>query len=363
MTTLTILTIEKGRIEGIADFRSLLVPFAQEGLKGRSERLTNSSCIQPEEEDLSVVKELLDETTRKMIEARTERDRVSKISTRTKTATEGVSTEESAAERRLEDAIAKYDGRHDKYEKARRAAETRLAAENKEMECVLAAFKTAVSREVLTILVSGAVGIGSRASEDGRIVTPGTVVEAMQRYEDAQVRPTIAEAIAGMGAIIKTLETKLHDEKPQLAWPRLVADLRQWHHKMGNQVGCLTAPIVGRWITETVETALASAGTRSALAVLLELTFGDGRIANNADATWTDLFKALENNEVQQEAVVNLAKLTRAPTKIRGGARLATIQNDGYCYAFQKGECPRGAMCHYLHEMKPQQPTAAAAKK
>ena len=61
MTTLTILTIEKGLIEGIADFRSLLVPFAQEGLKGRSERLTNSSCIQPEEEDLSVVKELLDE--------------------------------------------------------------------------------------------------------------------------------------------------------------------------------------------------------------------------------------------------------------------------------------------------------------
>jgi len=211
--------------------------------------------------------------------------------------------------------------------------------------------------------VSGAVGIGSRATADGRIATPGTVVEAMIRYEDSQIRPTIAEAIAKIAAIMKKLETKLGEAQPQLAWPQLVGDLRSWHHRMGSQVGCLTAPIVGRWVVESVEKALATAGARPALALLLEKFVGDGRRGTESastDATWADLFKALEDNEVQQEAVVSLAKITRPPG-VKGAARLAAItaRASSYCFDFQAGKCTRGASCRYKHEMAPQQPEEA----
>jgi len=53
MTSLTILKIENGLIEGIADFLSLLVPFSQEGMPGRDERLRSQSSIQPATENLS----------------------------------------------------------------------------------------------------------------------------------------------------------------------------------------------------------------------------------------------------------------------------------------------------------------------
>ena len=352
--------MQNGQIKGIADFRSLLVPFSQEGLKGRSARLEDRTSIQPIEEDLSVAHALLDEAIAKMAEARTERDRVADThpSTRSKLATEGDSNAAIGAEGRLEGAIANYDNRHEKYEKARRAADTRHAAETKDVEAILTAFRTSVPQDVLKTLVPGAVGIGSRATEDGRIVTPGTVVEAMIRYEDAQARPTIAEAIATIASMMKKLETKLSEDKPQLAWPQLITDLRSWHHRMGSQVGCLTAPIVGRWVVESVEKALATAGARPRLALLLEKDVGDGR--RGTDLEWADLFRALEDTEVQQEAVVNLAKITWSPG-VKGAARLAAIaaRTSSYCYDFQAGKCTRGASCRYLHEMAPKKPEEA----
>jgi len=41
----------------------------------------------------------------------------------------------------------------------------------------------------------------------------------MRRYEEARVRPTIMEAFASMGTMIKALEKKLQSTKPQEAWP------------------------------------------------------------------------------------------------------------------------------------------------
>jgi hypothetical protein len=59
MTSLNTLRIENGLIEGIADFISLLVPFSEERMPGRSEKLKNLSLIQPATEDLSIMEKLL----------------------------------------------------------------------------------------------------------------------------------------------------------------------------------------------------------------------------------------------------------------------------------------------------------------
>jgi len=155
MTTLTTLTVSKHQIEGIADFGSTLVPFGQEGLKGRGERLKNSFCIQPIEEDLSVPTQLLEDSKKKMTDARAERDKLlsaTQAATRKRDATEAeiLMRQVEEAEEKLEKEIAKYDDRVEKLRKARRGAETKLAAEHKELEIILSAFRTAVPREVLT---------------------------------------------------------------------------------------------------------------------------------------------------------------------------------------------------------------------
>jgi len=138
--------------KGIADFGSTLVPFGQEGLKGRSERLKNSSCIQPIEEDLSVQTQLLEDSKKKMTDARAERDKLlsaTQAATRKRDATEAevLMRQVEEAEEKLEKEIAKYDDRVEKLMKARRGAETKLAAEHKELEIVLSAFRTAVPKE------------------------------------------------------------------------------------------------------------------------------------------------------------------------------------------------------------------------
>ena len=80
-----------------------MVPFAQEGLKGRMLRLAGRTSIQPAEEDLSVTQGLLEESIRKLTEARAERDRVADTfpSTRSKHTAEVVAPRPQSPRRRL----------------------------------------------------------------------------------------------------------------------------------------------------------------------------------------------------------------------------------------------------------------------
>jgi hypothetical protein len=239
---------------GIADLQSQLGPFTDEGPEGREEKLSNQSSMLPPIADLSLGKILLEEAEKKMAEAREERGRLGSATMKTKSAESKdnlIAMLES--EQKVEVADANYEDRLAKYEKSRHIAEGRLLAEHKEIAAILAAIKKAVSIEVLAILVPGAVGIGSRATPDGRIVTPGTLIEALKKYVAAQAKLTMSEAWAKMAAITKTLQTTQSSQKPHHAWPQLVAALRDWHHMMVGQVGCLTAPIVGRCIIEAIE--------------------------------------------------------------------------------------------------------------
>jgi len=349
MTTLYKLKVENGLVEGIADFLSLLGPFSQEGMPGREERLRSRSSIQPAMENLSQLDSLLAEADAEVTRTREHKDQVAEAHTpATRSTPGGESKEQIAAELRYEAAVEKYDFRLEKVEKARKAADARLTQATREMELVIAAFNTAVPRPILTRLISTAVAIGGTTSPDQLIVTPGVVVEAMHRYEDARVRPTVMEAFASMGTTIKALEKKLQGTKPQEAWPQLLLDLHVWHRRMGDQVGGLTAPIVGRLICEAVENALATPGARPVLTPLLEQAFGDGRVGEGTVTTWWELLSALQTPEVYQEAVINLARLVHPAA---GSARVAAGGGgtSNMCFAFQRGECTRGAGCRFSH--------------
>ena len=346
MTSLTVLKIENGLIEGIADFLSLLVPFSQEGMPGRDERLRNLSSIQPATENLSQMEKFLAEADFEVTKTRERRDEYAATHTQaTRSTMVGDSKELMAAESRYEAAVENYDTRLEKREKARKAADTRRTEAIKEMELVVAAFNTAVPEPILTRLISTARYIGGMATEDRQIVTPGAVVAAMRRYEDARIRPTILKAFASMTNVIKDMEKTLQGTKPQEAWPQLVLDLNKWERKMGDQVGCLTAPIVGRLICESVEKALATPGARPFLTQLLEHAFGDGRMGEGTVTTWQELLAALQTREVYQEAVINLAKLVHP---VAGSARLAAGEVN-MCWAFKRGECTRGNGCRFRH--------------
>jgi hypothetical protein len=340
MTSLNTLRIENGLIEGIADFISLLVPFSEEGMPGRSEKLSNLSSIQPATEDLSIMEKLLAGATMELKTLEARKGAETRRTEATKE-TEGETLKYTAA-------VEKYDMRMDKLEKARKGAETRRTEATKEMELIVAAFNKAIPSKILTRLISTALSIGSRATDEGLIVTPGAVVEAMKRYEEARIRPTILECLASMTALIKALEKKLQGIKPQEAWPQLLLDLHGWHRKMGDQVGGLTAPIVGRLICESVEKALATPGARPVLTQLLEHAFGDGRVGEGTVTTWRELLDALQTPEVYQEAIINLARLVHPAA---GSARLAAggEVKSNMCFAFKRGECTRGAGCRFSH--------------
>ena len=349
MTSLTVLRIENGLIEGIADFLTLLVPFSQEGMPGRDERLRSQSSIQPAMENLTQMETCLAEADVEVTRTREVKDRVRTALTPATRSTLGVESKEwMAAEAQYEAAVENYDTRAEKLEKARKALDTRRTVATKEMELVVAAFNTAVPNPILTRLISTAVSIGGRATEDQTIVTPGAVVYAMKRYEDARIRPTMMEAFARMTEIVKALGKKLKSTEPQEAWPQLVLDLHTWNRRMRDQVGGLTAPIVGRLICESVDKALATPGARPVLTQLLEQAFGDGRMEECTVTTWPELLAALQTPEVHQEAVINLARMVHPAA---GSARVAAGAEvrSNMCFAFKRGECTRGAGCRFSH--------------
>jgi len=349
MTTLYKLRIENGIIEGIADFLTLLVPFSQEGMPGREERLRSQSSIQPATDNLSQLELFLEEADAEVTRTRDNKDRVKNALTPATRSTLGVDSKElMATEAQYEAAVENFDRRTEKLERARKALDMRRTEATKEMELVIAAFNTAVPQSILTRLISTAVSIGGNATEDHSIVTPGAVVYAMKRYENARIRPTMMEAFASMKTMIKAMEKKLQGTTPQEAWPQLIQDLHAWNRRMRDQVGALTAPIVGRLICESVEKALATPGARPVLTQLLEQAVGDGRMGECTVTTWPELLAALETPEVHQEAVINLARLVHPAA---GSARFAAGggARSMMCFAFERGECKRGAGCRFIH--------------